>query len=136
MSQIDVLSVGDIVTDAFIKLLDDRAETYEGEHGPTLAMAFGTKIPFDHSEVLPAVGNAANAAVNFARLGLKSGLVANVGGDSAGRDIIHTLQKAHVDSVMCISTPIKSAIITMYYGIKMSAQSSSSTKNTTTTGRI
>lgn len=98
MSQIDVLSVGDVVTDAFIKLLDDRAETYDTDHGPVLAMPFATKIPFDHSEVLSAVGNSANAAVNFAKLGLNSGLVANVGGDSAGRDIIHTLQKAGVDS--------------------------------------
>jgi ribokinase len=98
MSQIDVLSVGDVVTDAFIKLLDDRAETYEGEDGLVLAMPFGTKIPFDHSEVLPAVGNAANAAVNFAKLGLNSGLVANVGGDSAGRDIIKTLHDVKVDN--------------------------------------
>lgn len=98
MSQIDVLSVGDVVTDAFIKLLDDRAESYDSEHGPMLAMPFATKIPYDHSEVLPGVGNSPNAAVNFAKLGLKSGLVANVGGDSAGRDIIHALQKSKVDS--------------------------------------
>ncbi|MGI9028226.1 MAG: carbohydrate kinase family protein [Candidatus Saccharimonadales bacterium] len=98
MSQIDVLSVGDVVTDAFIKLLDDRAEVYEGDNGKTLAMPFGAKVPFDHSEVLAAVGNAANAAVNFAKLGLTSGLVSNVGGDSAGRDIIQTLHHAKVDN--------------------------------------
>jgi sugar/nucleoside kinase (ribokinase family) len=98
MSQIDVLCVGDVVTDAFIKLFDDRAETYDTDHGPVLAIPFATKLPFDHAEVLSAVGNAANAAVNFARLGLKSGLVANVGGDSAGRDIISTLHHADVDA--------------------------------------
>lgn len=98
MSQIDVLSVGDVVTDAFIKLLDDRAEVQETEHGPLLAMPFATKIPYDHTEVLNAVGNAPNASVNFAKLGLKSGLVANVGGDSAGRDIISTLEHAGVDT--------------------------------------
>lgn len=98
MNQIDVLSVGDVVTDAFIKLLDDRAQTFDTEQGPFLAIPFATKIPFDHAEVLPAVGNAANASVNFAKLGLRSGLVSNVGGDSAGRDIIHTLQKSNVDS--------------------------------------
>ena len=98
MSQMDVLSVGDVVTDAFIKLLDDRAETYETDHGPVLAMPFATKIPFDHAEVLPGVGNSPNAAVNFAKLGLKSGLSANVGGDSAGRDIIQYLHKHGVDT--------------------------------------
>jgi sugar/nucleoside kinase (ribokinase family) len=97
-SQIDVLSVGDVVTDAFIKLLDDRAESYETEHGPMLVMPFATKIPFEKSEVIPAVGNAANAAVNFARLGFKSGFVSNVGGDSVGRDIISNLKKEKVDT--------------------------------------
>lgn len=107
MNQIDVLSVGDVVTDAFIKLFDDRAHTYDTEHGPMLTMPYATKVPFDHAEVLPAVGNASNAAVNFAKLGFKSGLVANVGEDSAGRDIIHTLQKAKVSSHLVHINPDK-----------------------------
>ena len=98
MPKTDVLCVGDVVTDAFIKLKDDRAEVQQTQQGPLLAMPFGTKIPFDHSEVLNAVGNSANASVNFAKLGLKTGLVANVGGDSAGRDIIKTLDQADVDT--------------------------------------
>ena len=98
MSKIDVLAVGDIVTDAFIKLLDDQAEVYENEQGMRLAMPFGMKVPFDHVEILDAVGNAANAAVSFSRLGLKSGLVANVGGDSYGRDMITALHKNGVDT--------------------------------------
>ncbi len=99
MSQFDVLCVGDVVTDAFIKLLDDRAEVTKNKDGhPILSMPFGMKIPFDHAEVLPAVGNAANAAVNFSRLGLNAGLVSNVGGDSAGRDIIKQLDIEDVDT--------------------------------------
>ncbi|MBW3568941.1 carbohydrate kinase family protein [Candidatus Parcubacteria bacterium] len=98
MSQFDVLCVGDVVTDAFIKLLDDKAEVQESNDGPLLAMPFATKIPFDHTEVLNAVGNSANAAVNFAKLGLNTALVANVGGDSPGRDIINTLDQADVDT--------------------------------------
>lgn len=96
---IDVLSVGDIVTDAFIKLQDDQAVVYEdNEDNKWLAMPFGMKIPFDHSEVIEGVGNAANAAVSFAKLGLKSGLVANVGEDSYGRDMIQALHKNQVDA--------------------------------------
>ena len=98
MSQFDVLCVGDVVTDAFIKLLDDRAEVHETKEGPILSMPFAMKIPYNHTEVLEAVGNSPNAAVNFAKLGLKVSLVANVGGDSAGRDIIRTLDKADVDT--------------------------------------
>ncbi len=98
MKQIDVLSVGDIVTDAFIKLIDDEAYTYVDEHGTkTLAMQFGTKLPFDHVEVLEAVGNASNAAVSFARLGLNTAFETNVGGDQAGRDMITQLGREGID---------------------------------------
>jgi len=96
--QIDVLSVGDVVTDAFIKLLDNEASVKKTDKGPVLTMPFSTKVPFDHAEVVAAVGNAANAAVAFARLGLRSGLVANVGGDDWGREIIGALHDNDVDT--------------------------------------
>lgn len=94
----DVLSVGDIVTDAFIKLIDDQEEVIHDDEGLKLVIPFGMKVPYDHVEVLEAVGNAPNASVSFARLGLTSGLVSNVGGDSFGRDMISALHKEHVDS--------------------------------------
>ncbi len=97
--KIDVLSIGDIVTDAFIKLADDQAWTYVDEHGrKVLAMEFGTKVPFADANVVTAVGNAANAAVAFARLGLNSGFVTNVGGDQEGRDMITALHNEHIDT--------------------------------------
>src|SRR3990167_11389370 len=98
MSQFDILSVGDIVTDDFIKLLDEQAHVQENDHAKWLSMQFATKIPFDHRELVEAVGNASNAAVSFAKLGLRSGLVANVGGDAGGREIIATLHRADVDT--------------------------------------
>jgi ribokinase len=97
--QIDVLSVGDVVTDAFIKLLDKEERVEHEKDGETwLAIPFGVKIPFDHAEVLEGVGNAANASVAFARLGLNSALAANVGADQYGRDIIAALEKNEVDT--------------------------------------
>lgn len=95
--QPDVISIGDIVTDDFIELREDQAVTYQNDQGKWLSMPFGTKIPFDHHEVVPAVGNASNAAVAFARLGLRSSFVTNVGGDQEGRDMIAVLQKENVD---------------------------------------
>ena len=94
----DVISIGDIVTDAFIKMLDDYEHTYENEHGKWLAVPFGTKIPFDHVEIIEAVGNAANSAVAFARLGFDSAFVTNVGADTQGRDMIKALDKRGVDT--------------------------------------
>ncbi len=96
--KLDVISIGDIVTDAFIKLFDDHASTYENDHGRWLAMQFGTKIPFDFAQVIEGVGNAANAAVSFAKLDLNSSLVTNVGEDKYGRDMISALHKNKVDS--------------------------------------
>jgi ribokinase len=97
--QLDVLSVGDVVTDAFIKLLPDQEKVEVGKDGqPDLSIPFGTKIPYDHAEIIEGVGNAANAAVAFARLGLNSGLVANVGDDTWGRDILAALHKNKVDT--------------------------------------
>jgi ribokinase len=99
MDQIDVLSLGDIVTDDFIKLLDNEEKVEHERNGALwLAIPFGTKIPFDHREVVQAVGNAGNAAVSFARLGLHTGMVTNVGADPYGRDIIDVLDKNHVDT--------------------------------------
>ncbi len=94
----DVLSIGDIVTDAFIKLDDNQAVTYENDDGKWLAMKFGTKLPFHDAEIVEAVGNAANAAVAFARLGLKAEFATNVGGDQEGRDMITALHKEGVDT--------------------------------------
>lgn len=98
MAQIDILSVGDTVTDAFIKLQDDQAVAYQNEHGNWLAMPLGAKLPFSHVDVVEAVGNSANASVSFARLGLKSALVTNVGGDVHGRDMVAALDKKGVDT--------------------------------------
>ena len=96
--KLDVIAIGDIVTDAFIKLFDDQAKTYENEEGKWLAMPFGTKLPFDHVEVLEGVGNASNAAVAFARLGLNAGFVTNVGDDQPGQDMIKALHKEKIDT--------------------------------------
>lgn len=97
--QTDIMCIGDVVTDDFIKLLDNQATTYTDERGEKiLAMEFGTKLPFDHREVVAGVGNAGNAAVAFSRLGLKTSFVTNVGGDKYGREIIHSLESNDVET--------------------------------------
>src|ERR1700722_5260739 len=98
MDQFDVISVGDIVTDAFIRLEDKNAHVYEDESGKWISMPYGTKIPFEEAYVIEGVGNAANAAVAFSRLGLNSSFVTNVGDDQHGRDMISALHKNKVDT--------------------------------------
>ena len=97
--QFDILSIGDVVTDAFIKLFDDQAKVVTDDKDMDwLAIPFATKLPFDHTEVIAGVGNAGNAAVAFARLGMKTGFVTNVGADAQGREIIAALEKNKVRS--------------------------------------
>ncbi len=96
--EFDIIAVGDIVTDNFIKLFDNKARLFLDENGKKLlGMEFGTKLPFDFAEVVEGVGNAANGAVAFARLGHKTTFVTNVGGDQWGRDMINSLVKNGVD---------------------------------------
>ena len=97
--KLDIISIGDVVTDDFIQLQKDQAWTYVDEHGKNvLAMEFGTKLPFTGRDVIEAVGNASNAAVAFTRMGLNTGFVANVGDDEYGRNIIAALHERGVDT--------------------------------------
>ncbi len=99
MSQLDVLVVGDVLTDAFIKLQDDQAWVSDGEGGSrVLSMPFGMKVPFESAEVVYGVGNSSNAAVALTRLGHKAGLVANIGSDDGGRDILRAYHDQGIDT--------------------------------------
>lgn len=94
-----LLAIGDIVTDAFIKLREDQARVDTDENGnKRLSMEFGNKPPYDSVEIVQAVGNSANAAVSFARLGLDAGLMAYLGDDQPGRDSLQYLKSEHVDT--------------------------------------
>src|SRR5438477_12188491 len=90
--QIDVLAIGDITTDAFIRLKDAHVNCKVNTNDCEICLRFGDKVPFEYVKVVKAVGNAANAAVASARLGLKAALVANIGDDQNGKDCVLQLQ--------------------------------------------
>jgi len=94
--QLDFLAIGDITTDAFIKLSEAWIETDNPKHEQELCMKFGEKIPYEYTEIVRAVGNAANAAVCAARLGLLSGLVTNMGDDENGKECNEVLKREGV----------------------------------------
>ena len=86
-SQIDFLAIGDITTDAFIKLEDAEVHCDIDQKNCQICMRFGDKIPYESVTVVPAVGNSPNAAVSAARLGLKSALYSNMGDDRNGAGV-------------------------------------------------
>jgi len=94
----DFVAIGDITTDAFIRLKDAKAICDESGIKCELCLRFGDKVPFESVEEIRAVGNAPNAAVSAARLGLRSALVTNLGDDHNGHECIATLHKSGVDT--------------------------------------
>ena len=96
MNKIDFLSIGDTVVDAFIKL--KKADIIGQPDTPSyeIAIPFAEKVPYEDVFVVPAVGNASNAAISAARLGLNAAIVTNLGDDRDGVDCLATLQKNNV----------------------------------------
>lgn len=92
----EFLAIGDIVTDAFIRLKDPAAHI-DIDHGRReICMGFADKVPYDDVYIVPAVGNSANAAVSAGRLGLKSALVSNVGDDYFGEECLTALKQENI----------------------------------------
>lgn len=90
---VEVLAIGDIVTDAFIKLKDASVHCKLDKTACELCVRFGDKVPYESVEVVKAVGNCANAAVSASRLGLTSALLSTVGNDQNGKECLEELEK-------------------------------------------
>ena len=94
----DFIAIGDTVVDEFIQLKDAHVHCDINTDECTISMKWGDKIPYDFSILVPAVGNAANAAVAAARLGLSTGFVSNVGNDKFGTEVLDTFKRESVDT--------------------------------------
>lgn len=99
----DVLAVGDTTIDAFIRLKDASVHCDINHENCMLSMRFADKIPYEFVEEVPAVGNAANAAVACARLGLKASVRVYVGEDENGQKCINSFNKDNVDTSLIVS---------------------------------
>lgn len=92
-----IYAIGDIFTDAFIKLYKDEAKVETDKDGKKwLAVPFGSKPPYEQVDIVRAVGPAPNAAVSFSKLGLNPSLLAFLGDDEEGRDSIAHLRRSGV----------------------------------------
>ncbi len=95
---LDILAIGDIVTDAFIRIKDAAVHCKLDDEACELCLSYGDKVPYESVEEIRAVGNSANAAVSAARLGLHSALIAAVGNDVHGKNCLETLAKNGVET--------------------------------------
>lgn len=94
----DFLGIGDTTVDAFIKIKEARVSRDRNGEKPQLCLNFADKVPYEDVYIVPAVGNAANAAVVASRLGLKSALMTNLGDDVNGADCLKALRKENVST--------------------------------------
>lgn len=98
MKNIDILAIGDIATDVFIKI--KNAETkcdLSGEHCK-LCLNYGGKIPYESSTICHGVGNSSNVAVALSRININSALKTNIGGDSNGVDCLNILKEENINT--------------------------------------
>lgn len=98
MKDLDFIAIGDITTDAFIKLKDADVHCDIDKENCKICMDFATKIPYESVHIVRAVGNSPNASVCASRLGLKSGIVSNIGDDENGKECLASLKKDKVST--------------------------------------
>ncbi len=92
-----ILAIGDIISDAFIKLSEEHAEVITDEKGyKRLSFELGAKLPYDHVDIVEAVECSPNAAVSMSRLGLDVSLMSWLGDDAPGKGMIDYLKTQNV----------------------------------------
>lgn len=99
-----VLAIGDIFTDAFIKLRDDSARIDTDEDGTKrLSLPYGSKPAYDHVDIVKSVGPSPNAAVSMSRLGISTQLMAWIGDDQPGKEALEHLDEERVGTANMVT---------------------------------
>ncbi len=106
-----VLAIGDIFTDAFIRLRDDSARIDTDEDGTKrLSLPYGSKPAYDHVDIVKSVGPSPNASVSMSRLGIDASLLAWVGDDQPGKEALeHLVEEGVGTSHMVTQAGVKTS---------------------------
>lgn len=104
---LDFLAIGDIVTEPFIRLKEARVHCRVDNETCEICMRWGDKIPYEFFKLVPAVGNAANAAVAASRLGVSSSLRAYIGKERYGEECLEVLKREGVDTSYMVVDPVR-----------------------------
>lgn len=97
----DVVSIGSATQDVFVSSDQTCLISIHGADSDQqyLAYEYGAKVAVDHLFITTG-GGATNTAISFARLGLKAGIICEVGQDDAGQMIERTLAAEGVQTRM------------------------------------
>jgi sugar/nucleoside kinase (ribokinase family) len=101
----ELLSIGDASLDVFLVPSEHESLCLVDNKKCLICFSYGDKIPVKTIEYSVG-GNAANNAVGTSRLGIKTGIVATLGGDSTGNQIVEKLEKEGVNMDCVIQQPV------------------------------
>lgn len=96
--RLDFVGVGDAVTDTFIELIHAWIETDNPEEKQELCMKFGDKLPYSDEVTVKGTGNALNATNAANKLGLKTGIITDLGDDETGKQVIEAFNEKGIDT--------------------------------------
>ncbi len=102
----EFIAIGDTATDVFIRLEEDSGAKVAGKPDDAeyrISLPFAAKVPYKEATTVAGVGNAPNASVVAAKLGLSSALVAHIGSDQPGKDAMESLNAQGVDTKFVIA---------------------------------
>lgn len=96
MSDLELLAIGDATMDAYMTPTESETLCQINNKDCLICFSYGDKIPVRNLD-FSVGGNAANNAVGAKRLGVKSGLIATLGTDLTGDQIVKKLMTEGVD---------------------------------------
>jgi ribokinase len=104
----DVITIGNALIDSFLSIEEGNDHCRMNKDTGEFCVVAGAKIPLSSADFLLG-GNACNVSVGLTRLGLRSGLVAEIGTDSFAHTIKATLREEGVDLSHLLTTPSTSS---------------------------
>lgn len=103
-ANLELLTIGDCSLDVFLEPSESESFCRVDTKESLICFSYGEKIPVKDMDYSLG-GNAANNSVGTRRLGIEVGLVATLGGDSVGNQIVEGLEKEGVDMTYVIQQP-------------------------------
>lgn len=92
----DVVSIGDCTHDTFIEIDEGNIHCNTDTKKCQICLSWADKIPAKKVTQVPGVGNSANTAVGFARMGFKTAFYTHIGDDSIGRETAAVFKKEKI----------------------------------------
>lgn len=102
-SMFEVICIGSATRDNYLKGKYKLIDWKEAPSGKAIVLPFGEKVELEQA-FSTIGGNAANAAVTFARYGFRTAIFAKIGDDAAGRQFIEQVEGDGISTKLIVKT--------------------------------